>query len=50
MTEDYYNNEDGHWTNIPYPLKPCDAEVEVYKKHLVQGTTLLLGHYLVVIP
>ncbi len=42
MNTDYGNN-DSHWTNPPYPLKPCDAEVLEYKKYLIPGTTLLLG-------
>jgi hypothetical protein len=42
MNKKYFEN-DPHWVNIPYPLKPCDAEVLEYKKHLVEGATLLLG-------
>ena len=38
-----YFKDDPHWSNVPYPLKPCDAEVLEYKKHLLEGTTLLLG-------
>ena len=36
-------DNDSHWTNPPYPLKPSDAEVEIYKENLIAGRTLLLG-------
>jgi hypothetical protein len=40
---DKYLEQDPHWVNLPYPLKPCDAEVDVYRKHLITGNTLMLG-------
>ena len=42
MNSKYIEN-DPHWRNLPYPLKPCDEEVNEYKKHLLDGRTLLLG-------
>lgn len=38
-----YLAQDEHWINLPYPLKPCDSEVEVYRKNLIKGSTLMLG-------
>lgn len=32
-----------HWNNLPYPLRPCPEEVEVFRRHLLPGKTLLLG-------
>ena len=38
-----YLDHDPHWSNLPYPLKPCDEEVKIYKKYKLDGTTLMLG-------
>lgn len=36
-------NSDPHWVNLPYPLRPCPEEVEVFKQHIIPGKVLLLG-------
>jgi hypothetical protein len=33
-----------YWgSDLPLPLSPSDSDVEVYKKYLKEGTTLMLG-------
>lgn len=34
---------DPHWINLPYPLRPNPAEVEIFRENLLPGKTLLLG-------
>jgi hypothetical protein len=41
--DERFLQQDNHWTTAPYPLRPCDEEVEIYKSHLLSGKTLLLG-------
>ena len=36
-------NSDSHWVNLPYPLRPCPEEIEVFKQHILPGKVLLLG-------
>lgn len=33
-----------YWSSIlPHPLSPSDEDTEIYKNHLIQGETMLLG-------
>ena len=34
---------DLHWINLPYPLKPCYEEVEVFRNNIIGENVLLLG-------
>ena len=40
---------DNHWISLPYPLKPSEEEVDVFKKH-VKGKVLLLGSTYALLP
>lgn len=50
MTKEIYIENNDHWINAPYPLKPSDAEIKIYQKHLLKGTTLLLGSTVPLLP
>jgi hypothetical protein len=32
-----------YWASLQPPLSPTDADVEIFRQHMRQGTTLLLG-------